>query len=185
MKKVNIFLGLAAVAVVAFGFIYQPSTDGAVKVTGNTGTNIGDKAPEIILKNPEGKEIRLSTVNKDMYVLIDFWASWCRPCRRENPAVVAAYKAYNGKKFIGGASYTVFSVSLDANPKDWTNAIAQDGLVWAHHGSDLKQWASDAAALYGVESIPTNFLVDNKGIIVAKNLRGEALEAELQKWAVK
>jgi thiol-disulfide isomerase/thioredoxin len=183
MKKANILIAIAAVSMLAFGFMYQPSP--SVKVTGNTGTNVGDKAPELNLKDPNGKDISLAAINKNAFVLVDFWASWCPPCRRENPAVVKAYQAYSTKKFKGGASFTIYSVSLDNNPKAWAAAIEKDGLSWANHVSDLKQWESIAASIYGVESIPTNFLLDNNGVIIAKGLRGESLTNELDKWVVK
>lgn len=135
-------------------------------------TAIGRPAPDIKLQTPEGKEKSLSEL-KGKIVLIDFWASWCGPCRKENPSVVAAYKKYSSKGF------DIYSVSLDQNKEKWTAAIEQDGLVWNSHVSDLAGWNSSAAALYGVRSIPAAFLIDKEGKIVAKNLRGPALETKL------
>jgi thiol-disulfide isomerase/thioredoxin len=149
----------------------------------NVGTNVGDKAPELIYKSPEGKDIALSSLRGKM-VLIDFWASWCRPCRAENPNVVRAYKEYKDKKFQNGEGFTVYGVSLDRNKEYWINAIKADNLTWTHV-SDLKYWNSEAARKYRVRSIPSNFLIDGDGIIVAKNLRGVRLEQTLKKLLYK
>jgi len=106
-------------------------------------------------------------------VLIDFWASWCGPCRAENPNVVAAFKKFNKKGF------EVFGVSLDDNKEKWLEAIKKDGLTWKHV-SDLKGWGNAVAKQYGVSSIPHSVLVDKEGIIIAKNLRGEELIKKLE-----
>jgi thiol-disulfide isomerase/thioredoxin len=113
-------------------------------------------------------------------VLIDFWASWCGPCRAENPAVVAAYNKYHGLNFKNGKGFEILSVSLDQNAIAWEKAIEKDQLVWPYHVSDLQGWGNAAALRYGVNSIPTNVLVDGTGIIVAKNLRGTDLEKALE-----
>lgn len=180
MKKTNIILTIAAMAVITFGFVYK----GAPQA--KTGLNIGDKAPELVFKNPEGGEYKLSEVNKKHIVLIDFWASWCGPCRMENPAVVKAYTAYKDKKFVGGAKgFTIYSVSLDQSADAWKAAIIKDNLTWAYHVSDLGGWRSAPAQIYGVQSIPTNYLLDANGVILAKGLRGAALEEALEKLVVK
>lgn len=136
-------------------------------------TSEGSIAPELEFSDPDGKIRKLSDL-RGKVVLIDFWASWCGPCRRENPHVVAMYAKYHDRGF------EVFSVSLDNNKDRWKDAIAKDGLVWPNHVSDLKGWGSAAAKLYGVSSIPSTFLVDKEGRIIAKGLRGEQLTAVLE-----
>ena len=133
----------------------------------------GTMAPEINLPTPQGPKLALSSL-RGKYVLIDFWASWCGPCRQENPNVVKAYNQFKDK----GKGFTIYSVSLDQDKAKWEKAIASDGLTW-HHVSDLASWNSVAGAAYGVKAIPQSFLLDPQGRIIAKNLRGEALAAKL------
>lgn len=147
------------------------------------GLNLGNKAPEISLKNVKDSLILLSSIQGKL-VLIDFWASWCGPCRYENPAVVAAYKKYKDVKFKGGNGFTIYSVSLDDNRNKWKSAIEKDGLEWPYHVSDLKAWTNEAAIRYDVKGIPTNVLINEKGIIVGKNLRGSELEKALAKLEI-
>lgn len=134
-------------------------------------TAIGQPAPEIALPNPLGQVISLSSL-KGKVVLIDFWASWCLPCRQENPNVVKIYQKYKDKGF------EILSVSLDDDKKAWEFAIIQDKLTW-QHVSDLKKWESIAAKTYNIKAIPATLLIDKTGKIIAKNLRGEALEEKI------
>jgi len=135
--------------------------------------NSGERnAPEISLTSPEGKEIKLSSL-RGKYVLIDFWASWCAPCRQENPNVVRLYNKYKSKGF------TVYSVSLDNDAAKWKAAIAADGLVWPNHVSDLLQWNSPMPQLYSFDGIPHTVLVNPEGKIVGTGLRGATLEQKL------
>ena len=155
-------------------FIFQQKNK--VKEEQNTrkelGINIGAIAPEINLKGPNGDLISLSSL-KGKVVLLDFWASWCRPCRAENPNVVRLYNKYKDKGF------TVYSVSLDQNKDKWLAAINQDQLTWSNHVSELTGWKSSAGAKYGISSIPKTFLINKKGEIIGYDLRGNELEQKL------
>ena len=134
-------------------------------------TAVGQPAPEISLPNPEGQVVPLSSM-KGKYVLVDFWAKWCGPCRVENPNVVKAFQKYKDKGF------TVYGVSLDRKREDWLQAIKDDNLTWTHV-SDLKYWQSEAAKTYNITGIPFSLLLDPNGVIIGKNLRGAALEQKL------
>ena len=140
--------------------------------TATPASSAGTVAPEISLPNPEGDTIKLSSTRGSV-VLLDFWASWCAPCRRENPNLVTAYNMYHKKGF------QIFQVSLDKTRDAWIKGIEDDHLDKWIHVSDVQYWNSIVVPLYKIESIPANFLLDKEGHIIASNLRGERLEAKL------
>ena len=133
----------------------------------------GDMAPDIVMNDPDGNERKLSDL-RGKVVLLDFWASWCGPCRRENPSVVRAYENYKDQGF------EVFSVSLDSDANRWRKAIEQDQLTWPNHVSDLQGWRNGAAREYGISSIPHTMLIDRDGAILATHLRGSGVESALR-----
>ncbi|WDF68600.1 TlpA disulfide reductase family protein [Sphingobacterium oryzagri] len=135
-------------------------------------TSVGKKAPGITQLTPEGEPFSLTDL-RGKYVLIDFWAAWCPDCRKENPNLVKTYAEFKDKNF------EILGVSFDRKLEDWVNAIKNDNLTWKHI-SDLQSWQNAAGTLYGVRSIPQNILVDPEGIIVARNLHGEDLNAKLR-----
>ena len=128
--------------------------------------------PDFEMADVDGKMVNIKSY-RGKYVLIDFWASWCGPCRGENPNVVNAYNKYKSKNF------TVLGISLDKSKEPWIEAINHDGLTWTHV-SDLRGWSNAVAQQFGITSIPQNFLIDPSGVVIGKNLRGEALDAKLE-----
>lgn len=158
------YILLLLVATLTFSCKQEPKTPVAF------GTNIGDYAPVFTADTPEGGKLALADVKAEV-IILDFWASWCGPCRRENPNVVRMYNKYHEK------GLEIVGISLDkAGQKNrWLKAIAQDKLTWKHL-SNLKGWQEPIAQLYGVRSIPATYILDGDGKIIAKNLRGQALE---------
>lgn len=180
MKKIIL---LALVFCVSYG-CKQGNSPKSTEKTIITGLAVGNRAPELAFSNPDGKIIPLSSLRGKL-VLIDFWASWCPPCRRENPRVVSIYQHFKDKKFTRGNGFTIYSVSCDKERNAWINAIKSDNLSWENHVSDLKGWESEAVNIYRVNEIPSNYLIDGEGIILAQNIRGQQFSLYLESLLAK
>ena len=135
-------------------------------------------APEIALPTPDGSVKKLSDL-RGKVVLVDFWASWCKTCRRENVNLVAAYNKYKDESFKGGEGFEIYSVSLDYDKEQWANAIKNDGMTWENQVSDLKKWESSVVEPYHVRFLPHNVLLDENGEVLASRLFGSKLDAKL------
>ena len=163
-------------------FLGFASLTADAQVPENTKIQVGQKAPDLKFPNPGGEVLELSKITKDRIVLIDFWASWCRPCRMANPRLVDLYNRYKDKDFKNAKKgFTILSVSLDKGKEPWVKAIQDDKLAWEFHMSDLGGWDSKAATIYGVQYVPQAFLVGPDGKIIGKYQFAEQAEAELQK----
>lgn len=170
---------LLTAAILAGSFIYRYLRHReAVKM----GVEVGAFVPDIILPDTSGRMVGLSSL-KGKYVLVDFWASWCRPCRREIPNQMMAYGQFSEKKMKNGSGFTIFYVSLDENEELWKGTIRDEGMKGPVHVSDLKGWSSPVVETYRIKSIPNNLLLNPEGKVLAVHLKGKALQSELSKFA--
>jgi len=170
MKKIMLFL----VALLSVAIANAQYT--------NTKMEVGQKAPDLEYANPEGQIMKLSEINSKRVILLDFWASWCGPCRMANPGLVEFYKKYSAKKFKNAKKgFSIVSVSLDKDKQPWIDAIKKDNLIWPYHISDLGGWQSKPAADYGVMFVPQCFLIDANGVIIGKYNRAEECIGDLEK----
>jgi thiol-disulfide isomerase/thioredoxin len=170
---------LALLAILTLAACSRNPSPKKTKLTTEIGLEIGKMAPDLAFSSPDGKIITLSSL-RGKIVLVDFWASWCMPCRMENPNVVEVYEQYKDGNFTEGKGFTVYSVSLDTKQSRWTDAIHEDKLVWESHVSDLKGWYSDAAKIYQISAIPANYLINGDGVIIARDLRAETLDSKIK-----
>lgn len=168
------FIPLILTAIALFGSAFTQA-----QTQRQTGLHIGNILPDLTLNDPEGNPLSISELRGNI-VFVDFWASWCRPCRRENPVIVETYNTYKDKEFKNADGFSIFSISLDKTRDQWIKAIDDDGLVWEEHVSDLKGWRSPAAKKFNVRAIPMNYLINQDGVIIAKNLRGHQLAETLK-----
>jgi thiol-disulfide isomerase/thioredoxin len=140
----------------------------------------GGEAPDITMKNLKGEEVKLSSLRGNI-VLVDFWASWCRPCRAKHPGLVQVYNEFHGETFASADDFMIYSVSLDTEKEKWLKAIVDDKLIWPHHVSDLKGWDSAAVTAYGLKGIPANILLDENGVIIGGGYAEASLRDALTK----
>jgi len=161
--------------------IFLPFLFYSMSLVGQTiGTEIGNRAPEIRLPSPAGDTIALSSLKGKM-VLLDFWATWCAPCAKEQPELAELYEKYKNAGFTKGKGFEIYGVSMDSKKANWESMINKVGMDWIQV-SDLKFWSSPVAKLYNLQELPFNLLIDGNGIILAKNLHGEELQKELAKY---
>lgn len=180
MKKLIII----ALLLITGSFIAQAQMDESAYTSKKF--KIGETVTNLVGKSPDGKEMNLQTLNKGRYVIVDFWASWCKPCRLSNPQLVKGYNALKGKKFKNApAGIAIASVSLDMNVDHWKEAIKKDKLSWDFHISDLKGWSSQLAAEWGIEVVPQVFLLDPNGKLLGVYLSAEKALDELKKYKKK
>lgn len=180
-RWMNGLLVVAAFAVLGIGLFARPGPN-AEPGDGGDSIRIGQEAPDFTLKGPDREERYSLSDFEGHFVLIEFWASWCQPCRKESPNLVKAWEKYSDAELEGGKGLRIFSVSLDKNKKRWGEAIQADGLKWPYHGSSLKGWDGPVAQKYNVTRIPRNFLVNPDGKVVAMDLRGRKLHMKLDEY---
>lgn len=154
--------------------VFSSCGDQASKFSKNK-ARVGEKAPNITLSSPQGKQISLNDL-KGKLVLVDFWASWCTPCRIKNPNWVRLYGEYNNANFKKAEGFEIFSISFDRSPENWQSAIIKDGLRWKNHVIDAEGTESRISKTYQVSNIPTNVIIDERGVIVGKNWKYEQIE---------
>jgi len=176
MKKKSLIIIPVLVGLMLVAFIYSASVTSKLKV--------GDTAPNIQLKSFENKTLELKSL-RGKIVLVDFWASWCGACRKENQNIVRAFNKNKDQKYRDASGFTIYSVSLDTDTNIWKKAIKIDKLAWPNHVSDFKKWDTQSAVDYGVTALPSNFLLDADGKIIATDLSGSLLETELEKLVKK